>query len=144
MINLEKVKERNFMLKCVSLNFTIIVVCTFFWSCCLPFGITKAKHLYFDPKSCSIYYDRQGKGMTHLSIILVSRDSDKKVASFDHAFKSPSSKMNLANFDTAQMKKYNVMIWIWESYRLDYDYSIDIRPENWNKKKRVYGYWNAR
>lgn len=108
----------------------------------------KAKFCSMDLSSKTIYCNPpNGGGISKISVFLYSEGFTYFILK-NEVYTTPVNKIELSNelskIDPSLFKKHELHIQIWNNSPVIFDYGIDVFPKNWENKKIVSGWWNAR
>lgn len=110
----------------------------------------RAKHCYFNPEDKKIYYkSEREEGIRAIRIVFRDLDFDQKNTTFvknylTKGFSPPTKVIDMAKFDTTLLKKYDVLILVWDQSPVIEDYTIRIKSVDWSKEELIYARWSVR
>ena len=104
-----------------------------------------AKVCFFDPNLKSIIYkNKNNDGIKRIEIELLTSKKDTTSIYLNKVYTVPLKKVDLSLMDTVLLMKNILQIKIWDKSPIIEDYSLMIKPSDWQQKKVIYCRYSTR
>lgn len=118
---------------------------------CYPWIVTKKmaqKHescCFFDPMENKIQFDCNSQKLIHFRIIIASSDPNVSGQLFyEKELEPAAATFTIPSIADSIKLKRDIIIYLWKDSQVIHDYTLKIKPENWNTGHKVYGRYSYR